>query len=188
MIEFIQSFGVMDWFTAGTLGGSIVAAVATIVCAIIDSKGHTRTQSHSKNLTDATNIMVDKLTDVKSATAEVSANLQTAINAIDAALDGFKQGLIDNQNQNLTVAAFVLECFNQSNLSDDKKAKLQTMFDQMFYTDKTQLVNKLHEAKAAAEKTAAEQIQIAQQLEAENNDLKAQLANATNVPKKSRRV
>lgn len=187
MIDF-SVFTTSEWFATGTFGGSIIAAVSAIVCAMISKGGNKKSAEQNTALTGILTKVLDKTSEVKKLTSEVTNQANVVVETMTGAVEAFVKGLADNQAQNLNVAAFILECFNQSNLSDEKKAKLQVLFDQMFCTDNEALVAQLTEAKMAAETALAEQVEANKALEAECDDLRNQIANATNVPRKSRRV
>lgn len=185
MMEFIQSISAADW---GVLAGSAAAAVTAVITAVGNKRGQNISSAQNRALTDMSGVIVDKLVDVGEISKAVQESCVQVVSNVGEALEAFKTGLKENHEQNLAVAAFILECFNQSNLSDEKKSKLQLLFDQMFYTDKTELITKLQDAKVAAEAALSESAEANEALKAEIADLKTQLANATTTTKKSRRI
>lgn len=187
IIEFFQNLSATELFATGSLGGSLIAAVAAIICAMINKNSSTSISKKSDATIGAIGTLSDTLLNSKATFDEVFA-ISTAIGVkLDDMLQIFKAGQENTRETNMAIAAFVLECFNQSNLSDDKKAKLQLLYDQMFYTDKTDLVTKLHADKTAAENAYAEQVEKNKQLENELADIRAQLANAKPT-KRTRRI
>lgn len=188
MIEFFQNLSATELFATGSLGGSIVAAVAAVICALINRRGTKRVESKSDATIETINNMSTHLMAGEKKNSDMIGVLADASTKIDTALEAFSKGLADSHQQNLSIAAFVLECFNQSNLSDEKKATLQLLFDQMFYENKAELVNKLHADKTGLEADLAKQIELNQAILKELEDTKTQLANATATTKKSRRI
>lgn len=184
MKEFILSIAPQEWIT---FAGIALTAVASIIATVIGKNGQKTADDQNKTWTGIFGTIIETLTNVK--TASDDAKQMTGENAVklEDAVKSFKQGLSDNKDQNLAVASFVLECFKQSNLSDEKKASLQLMFDQLFYQDKGELITALQDGKAAVEKTLTEVQEEKAALEAELEDVKLRLQNAV-ANKKSRRL
>lgn len=185
MKEFILSISAQDW---ATLGSALTAAVTAIVTAIVNKKGQTISTKQNTALTNMTGGIVDILEGVKNGSDKVIEFAKESSEKIDAAIEAFKSGVSESHKQNLAVASFILECFNQSNLSTEKKAKLQLMFDQMFYDSKDELVTKLQEAKAEAESKLEKAEAVNAKLQEDVTALEDKLSTATANTKKSRRI
>ena len=89
----------------------------------------------------------------------------------------------------------MLECFNVSNLSDEKKAGLKTLFDKTFFTDNEQLIETLTTAKNNSDKALIAANTLIEQLQATIAKRDEELAQkttelkiATSPVQKSRRI
>lgn len=184
MKEFILSITPQEWIT---FAGIALTAIASIIATIVGKNSQKTADGQNKTWTGIFSGIIETLGKIKDSSDASKAITDENSIKLDTFVTSFKQSLADSKIQNAAVASFVLECFKQSNLSDDKKAGLQVLFDQLFYEDKSELITTLQSEKAAADETIKERdAEIAAlKTEVENANLKLQNAVAT---KKSRRL
>lgn len=184
----IADFELPEWLTVGTLGTVLSSIVLMIINMIKSAATNKLNKSASTEQTGILAIIVEKLGDAKSTLTNVTVEVEQILSQVQEALQGFKDGLNNQQNANMNLAKFILECFNQSNLSDEKKAKLQVLCDQIFYADNTSLIEALKAAKLAAEQAQARAentvLELKKELVTANQKLEEQQAPV----KKSRRI
>lgn len=184
----IADFELPEWLTVGTLGTVLSSIVLMIINMIKSAATNKLNKSASTEQTGILAVIVEKLGDAKSTLTNVTVEVEQILSQVQEALQGFKDGLNNQQNANMNLAKFVLECFNQSNLSDEKKAKLQVLCDQIFYADNTSLIEVLKAAKLAAEQAQARAentvLELKKELVTANQKLEEQQAPV----KKSRRI
>ena len=184
----IADFELPEWLTVGTLGTVLSSIVLMIINMIKSAATNKLNKSASTEQTGILAVIVEKLGDAKSTLTNVTVEVEQILSQVQEALQGFKDGLNNQQNANMNLAKFVLECFNQSNLSDEKKAKLQVLCDQIFYADNTSLIEALKAAKLAAEQAQARAentvLELKKELVTANQKLEEQQAPV----KKSRRI
>lgn len=184
----IADFELPEWLTVGTLGTVLSSIVLMIINMIKSAATNKLNKSASTEQTGILAVIVEKLGDAKSTLTNVTAEVEQILSQVQEALQGFKDGLNNQQNANMNLAKFILECFNQSNLSDEKKAKLQVLCDQIFYADNTSLIEALKAAKLAAEQAQARAentvLELKKELVTANQKLEEQQAPV----KKSRRI
>lgn len=184
----IADFELPEWLTVGTLGTVLSSIVLMIINMIKSAATNKLNKSASTEQTGILAVIVEKLGDAKSTLTNVTVEVEQILSQVQEALQGFKDGLNNQQNANMNLAKFILECFNQSNLSDEKKAKLQVLCDQIFYADNTSLIEALKAAKLAAEQAQARAentvLELKKELVTANQKLEEQQAPV----KKSRRI
>jgi len=181
----IADFQLPEWLTVGTLG-TVLASFVTMIVSLIRTGV---TNKINKAATEGTTgILGNKLAETKNTTLEVIDKVKEALTKIDDALANFKDSINNQTNSNMNLAKFVCECFNQSNLSDEKKSKLQLMCDQIFYTDNTTLIESLRAAKQQLEQQLYENQKQMAELNAELEIEKAKLEEQQTPVKKSRRI
>jgi signal recognition particle GTPase len=88
---------------------------------------------------------------------------------------------------NTNLASFVLECFTKSNLSDEKKAMLQSLFEKTFFSDNEQLIENLKTAKVNSDEALAAANSLIEALQKQLEQKDTQIA-AQQTPRKSRRI
>lgn len=184
MKEFILSITPQEWIT---FAGIALTAVSSIVATIIGKNSKKSTDTQNTTLTSIFGGIVETLNGVKQTSDEAKLITDENSKKLGDTIQYLTQNLLDNKNQNLAVAAFVLECFKQSNLSDEKKANLQLQFDQLFYQDRGELITALQAERSQAQAELKAEIETNNALRAELENTKLQLQNATSV-KKSRRL
>lgn len=184
----IAEFELPEWLTVGTLGTVLSSIVLIIVNMIKTAAINKLNKTTSTAQTSILSTIVDKLGTAKTTMETAVDKVSEVLDKVDEALQGFKDGLNNQQNANMNLAKFVLECFNQSNLSDEKKAKLQMLCDQIFYADNNSLIEALKSAKLEAERAQAkaetEVKELKEKLDETNHKLEAQQSTV----KKSRRI
>lgn len=199
ILETIQNFSLLDWLATGGIGLILTSTITILVMLI---KQHITTASDittRKVLSESTmSQLVGVGTDVKSlitSASDLANNITDLSKTIEPLMEMLNNVIVTNQRSNTNLATFVLECFNVSNLSDEKKAALKTLFDKTFFTDNEQLIETLTTAKNNSDKalTAANAlIEKLQTVIAERDEELAQktteLKLATSTTQKSRRM
>lgn len=145
MTEMFQNFNLFDWLITGGLG-LLLTSTITIVVMLIKQKINTKSDIlQRKVLNESTmstliNLGTDLTTVVKGMTAMAT--------AVDQLLEKITTSAQNNQLGVTNLASFIFECFNISNLSDEKKLKLKTLFEKTFFSDNQQFIDTLKSAKA----------------------------------------
>lgn len=199
ILETIKNFDVMDWLATGGIGLILTSVVTILVMIIKQSITSNSDITTRKVLSESTMAqLVGVGTDVKTLLTSASAladNITVLAKSIEPLTDMLNTVIAANQRSNTNLATFVLECFNVSNLSDEKKAGLKTLFDKTFFTDNEQLIETLTAAKNNSDKaliaanTLITQLQAAvakrdEELAQKTTELKI----ATSPVQKSRRI
>lgn len=184
----IAEFELPEWLTVGTLGTVLSSIVLIIVNMIKTAAINKLNKTTSTAQTSILSTIVDKLGTAKTTMETAVDKVSEVLNKVDEALQGFKDGLNNQQNANMNLAKFVLECFNQSNLSDEKKAKLQMLCDQIFYADNNSLIEALKSAKLEAERAQAKAETEVKELKEKLDEINHKLEEQQSTVKKSRRI
>lgn len=170
ILEIIKGFDVMDWLATGGVGLILTSVVTIIVMLIKQGITHKSDITTRKVLSESTMTqLVGVGTDVKTLLNSASAladNITTLTKSIEPITDMLNTVIAANQRSNVNLATFVLECFNVSNLSDEKKAGLKTLFDKTFFTDNEQLIETLTTAKNNSDKALTAANALIEQLQA----------------------
>lgn len=172
---------IIAWFSVG----SNLVSLCGIFGAFI------RLGAASKNSKAVTNVQIDLLQTMISKlsdTRNLAENVQTVSKQIGDCMTQFEQALIAQKQSNANLAAFVMECFNRSNLTDEAKSELRLMADKIFYDDNTALIDALKRAKAEADAAVIEGQKQIEQLEANLADEKEKLVKAQENTKANRRL
>lgn len=170
ILEIIKGFDVMDWLATGGVGLILTSVVTILVMLIKQGITHKSDITTRKVLSESTMTqLVGVGTDVKTLLTSASAladNITTLTKSIEPIMDMLNTVIAANQRSNVNLATFVLECFNVSNLSDEKKAGLKTLFDKTFFTDNEQLIETLTTAKNNSDKALTAANALIEQLQA----------------------
>ena len=199
VLETIKNFDVMDWLATGGIGLILTSVVTIIVMLIKQSITSNSDITTRKVLSESTMTqLVGVGTDVKTLLTSASAladNITVLAKSIEPLTDMLNTVIAANQRSNTNLAEFVLECFNVSNLSDEKKAGLKTLFDKTFFTDNEQLIETLTTAKNNSDKALIAANTLIEQLQATIAKRDEELAQkttelkiATSPVQKSRRI
>ena len=199
ILETIQNFSVLDWLATGGIGLILTSTITILVMLIKQRITAASDITTRKVLSESTmSQLVGVGTDVKSlitSASDLANNITDLGKTIEPLMEMLNNVIATNQRSNTNLATFVLECFNVSNLSDEKKAALKTLFDKTFFTDNDQLIETLTKAKNNSDKalTAANAlIEKLQTVIAERDEELAQktteLKLATSTTQKSRRM
>ena len=199
VLETIKNFDVMDWLATGGIGLILTSVVTIIVMLIKQSITSNSDITTRKVLSESTMTqLVGVGTDVKTLLTSASAladNITVLAKSIEPLTDMLNTVIAANQRSNTNLAEFVLECFNVSNLSDEKKAGLKTLFDKTFFTDNEQLIETLTTAKNNSDKALIAANTLIEQLRATIAKRDEELAQkttelkiATSPVQKSRRI
>lgn len=199
ILETIQNFSVLDWLATGGIG-LILTSTITILVMLIKQRITTASDITTRKVLSESTMsqLVGVGTDVKSlitSASDLANNITDLSKTIEPLMEMLNNVIVTNQRSNTNLATFVLECFNVSNLSDEKKAALKTLFDKTFFTDNEQLIETLTTAKNNSDKalTAANAlIEKLQTVIAARDEELAQktteLKLATSTTQKSRRM
>jgi hypothetical protein len=170
ILEIIKSFDVMDWLATGGIGLILTSVVTILVMLIKQGITHESDITTRKVLSESTMTqLVGVGTDVKTlltSTSSLADNIVALSKSIESSMDMLNTVIAANQRSNVNLATFVLECFNVSNLSDEKKAGLKTLFDKTFFTDNEQLIETLTTAKNNSDKALIAANALIEQLQA----------------------
>lgn len=170
ILEIIKSFDVMDWLATGGIGLILTSVVTILVMLIKQGITHESDITTRKVLSESTMTqLVGVGTDVKTlltSTSSLADNIVVLSKSIEPLMDMLNTVIAANQRSNVNLATFVLECFNVSNLSDEKKAGLKTLFDKTFFTDNEQLIETLTAAKNNSDKALTAANALIEQLQA----------------------
>lgn len=170
ILEIIKGFDVMDWLATGGVGLILTSVVTILVMLIKQGITHKSDITTRKVLSESTMTqLVGVGTDVKTLLTSASSladNIVTLGKSIEPLMDMLNTVTAANQRSNVNLATFVLECFNVSNLSDEKKAGLKTLFDKTFFTDNEQLIETLTTAKNNSDKALTAANALIEQLQA----------------------
>lgn len=170
ILEIIKGFDVMDWLATGGVGLILTSVVTIIVMLIKQGITHKSDITTRKVLSESTMTqLVGVGTDVKTLLTSASSladNIVALSKSIEPLMDMLNTVIAANQRSNVNLATFVLECFNVSNLSDEKKAGLKTLFDKTFFTDNEQLIETLTAAKNNSDKALTAANALIEQLQA----------------------
>lgn len=199
VLETIKNFDIMDWLATGGIGLILTSVVTIIVMLIKQSITSNSDITTRKVLSESTMTqLVGVGTDVKTLLTSASAladNITVLAKSIEPLTDMLNTVIAANQRSNTNLAEFVLECFNVSNLSDEKKAGLKTLFDKTFFTDNEQLIETLTTAKNNSDKALIAANTLIEQLQATIAKRDEELAQkttelkiATSPVQKSRRI
>jgi hypothetical protein len=172
---------IITWFLTGTNIASFFGIIAALVKIGGNRKSNTAITTTQIGLL---NTMIDKLSDTK----QLAENVQSVSSQIANALTVFQDAITMQREANANLATFVMACFNESNLSQEAKAKLQVMADKIFYNDNTQVIEALKTAKANADAAVAEGLLKIDQLQKELEAERQKLTLAQENTKENRRV
>lgn len=170
ILEIIKGFDIMDWLATGGIGLILTSVVTILVMLIKQGITHKSDITTRKVLSESTMTqLVGVGTDVKTLLTSASSladNIVALSKSIEPLMDMLNTVIAANQRSNVNLATFVLECFNVSNLSDEKKAGLKTLFDKTFFTDNEQLIETLTAAKNNSDKALTAANALIDQLQA----------------------
>lgn len=157
MIEVFKNFDVTEWLLTGGLGLLLTSVVTIIVMLIkqrINAKSDIMQRQVLNESTMSTLIAIGA--DIK----QVLESIKILSNDLPAISEQLQKVVTTAATNNTNLANFVLECFSESNLSDEKKAKLKSLFEKTFFSDNEQLIDALKTAKANSDLalTAANQM------------------------------
>ena len=172
---------IIGWFLTGTNIASFFGVVAALVKISATRKDNVSITTTQIGLLNG---MVDKLSDTK----RLAENVQCVSKQMSDAVLVFENAVAMQREANASLAAFVMACFNESNLSTESKTKLQVMADKIFYNDNTQVIEALKNAKANADAAVADGLKRIDELTKELEEQKLKLAHAQENTKENRRV
>lgn len=148
MIEVFKSFDLVDWLLTGGLSLILTSAITILVMVIKQRIKDKADITQRKILNEST---MTELINLGKSVSTIVQNVQTLTLNIDSIVDVVNASVRANQESIANIASFVLECFNASNLSDEKKTALKSLFERTFFADNQQFVESLKAAKLSSE-------------------------------------
>lgn len=184
MIEVFKSFDFVDWLVTGGLS-LILTSIVTILVMVIKQRIKDKADiTQRKILNEST---MAELISLGTSVSTMMNNVQNLALNIDSIVNVVNAGVQANQEGIANIASFVLECFNASNLSDEKKAALKSLFERTFFADNQQFVESLKAAKLSSETALNEAQKLIDSLRKTVQDKDVQIANLATTTK-SRRI
>ena len=171
----------IDW----TLVCTVIINLIGIVAALI--KLRSAGKQNAANSTAQINVLgmiADKLSDTRT----LSENISVIVDVMKEYWSMFESSITIQRESNAKLAAFIMECFNMSNLSDENKAKLQVMCNKIFYDNNEEIIEALKNGKLALEQALLENKTRIEELEKALADKTEQLAKAQENVKENRRI
>lgn len=99
--------------------------------------------------------LITILTDFASSLSKV-ANLVDTVNTVSdqnkTLITNLTSILTEQRENNKNTAKFISECFQESNLSDEKKLRLKVLLDELFYGNNMAIIDELKTAKLETDK------------------------------------
>lgn len=145
MIDAIKNFDFIDWLITGGLS-LLLTSTVTILVMLIKQKINSKSDIMQRKILNESTMttLVGLGTDI----GTLLTNATALADGLTAVINIIQESTSTNKTSIVNLASFVLECFNESNLSDEKKTKLQTLFEKTFFTENAQLIEALKAAKA----------------------------------------
>lgn len=177
-----------EWAQAVIMWLSTGSNLATLIGLISVLFKQSANNKHSKLLNNMQIDIMQKISDKLSDTRDLASSVQGVLEQTKNMTSMFEAAITAQKDSNAKLAAFVMECFNESNLSDEAKSRLHLFADKVFYDNNTQLIEALHEANAAAEIALTETRNKLEETQAELEAEHAKLVIAQENTKANRRV
>ena len=184
LVATLSEFQLPEWLTLSTAIAAVMNVVGFIVaCMKLKASGK---ENGIRTLTqiDLLTKMSDKLSDTK----QLSTIISNTLSKTEEALAEMQKLQEEQKKFNLSVATYIMECFQSSNLSDDKKLQLQVKYDQLFYDSNYDIIEVLKAEKLAAEEKLAQNEKDIAELQEQVETEKRKLESVQNNIKKSRRI
>lgn len=144
MIEIFKNFDLEAWLLTGGLSLLLTSTITILVMLFKQKINNASDITQRKILNESTmSTLVALGTDIKTLLSSINA----VADSITPLIDIVQTASSTIQMNSTNVASFVLECFSESNLSDEKKAKLKALFEKTFFTDYEQFIETLKTAK-----------------------------------------
>jgi hypothetical protein len=163
MMELLQSFDLKAWLLTGGLSLLLTSTITIMVMLIKQKIKDASDITQRKILNESTmSTLVGLGTDIKTLLTNIGAISESITPLIEIVQTASNTIQMNSTN----VASFVLECFTESNLSDEKKAKLKTLFEKTFFTNYEQFIENLKTAKDNSDNALVEANKIIETLRA----------------------
>jgi septal ring factor EnvC (AmiA/AmiB activator) len=129
----------------GLTWGNIATAVLTLL-ALITALIKLKTSGNQLGLklTQITGILADFAKSIASVVTLVN-TVETVTKQNETLMNELNKVLSEQREHNKNTATFISACFQESNLSDDKKLKLKVLLDELFYGNNMQVIDNLKE-------------------------------------------
>jgi hypothetical protein len=173
-----------DYLSLSTLCSVVITLIAFAGALIKLKAAKKNSETSAAAQIDLLSTMTEKL----GTYSDVITLIQQLLDKVSTVTADVTAAITASNESNVNLANFVLECFNSSNLSDETKAKLQLLCDQLFYKDNSQLAENLKASKDAAEKLLTEKSEEIDKLKTTLAETTAKLEAVQSTVKKSRRI
>lgn len=184
MIEVLQSFDLKSWLLTGGLG-LLLTSTVTILVMLIKQKINQKSDIMQRNILNETTMST--LVTIGTDLSSLFDNVKTLTDGLSSIISIVQSAGDANKITATNLALFVLECFKESNLSDEKKDKLKTLFEKTFFSDSEQFITALKSAKDDSDAALAAANKLIETLQQTVKDKDAQLL-AQQTTRKARRV
>ena len=183
LISFAQ-FQLPEWLTFGNAVSALISLIGLITAFIKLNGAQKSNKTTFGNLASLLQRNIELLKGIDATVESVNTVLLNTSNAITSVISA-----VSTQQQTANnLAAFVFECFNVSNLSDENKLKLKILYDQLFYKTDATVIDELKKAKTDVDKLLAEKDKYVLELETKLKDTTNKLSAVQSAVRKSRRV
>lgn len=179
-----EQFQLPEWLTFGNAVSALISLVGLITAFIKLSSAQKSNKSTFGNLAK---LLEDNIKAINGIQTVVN-NIDTVATGISKAVDSVIVAISEQQQSNNNLAAFVFECFNLSNLSNENKLKLKVLYDQLFYKTDAAIIDDLKQAKADVDKLLLEKDKYVLELEGKLKNATEKLNTVQSAIRKSRRV
>lgn len=177
--EWAQS--VIMWLSTGSNLATLIGLFSVLFKQSANNK-------HARILNNMQIDIMQKISDKLSDTRDLAGSVQGVLEQTKAMTSMFEAALTAQKDSNAKLATFVMECFNESNLTDEAKSRLRLLADKVFYDSNTQLIEALHKANTDTELALQETKEKLAETQAELEAEHSKLITAQENTKASRRV
>lgn len=171
----------VTWIMTGTNLATLLGMITTLFRL-------SAVRKENQSVTSVQIELLTKMTDKLSDTKDLASGVQQVSGQVSEALTLFEKSITLQKQSNANLAAFIMECFDRSNLNDEAKADLKIIADKLFYDDNTAVIEALKEAKLQADAAALQAAERVAELERELAEQKNKLSRAQENTRASRRV
>lgn len=154
MLLDISTWQLPEWLTAGSTL-TIIANLVIIIRTWTQQKSFIKSSNvHKTSELSLLDTMVSKLTD----TQNIAKQLNDLLDNVKHMVATFQEAMSNQEITSSNLASYVNECFQAANLSPEIKQKLRLKFDQIYYADNLQIIEKLQEEQAVLESELQERL------------------------------
>jgi len=187
IMNLLTDFTLPAWIptTLITAGMAFITSLSGLVTTFVKQRIAKKlaAQTAAQQLT-LLQTMVTKLTDMAALSVSVT-NISTKMTDV---LTSVQNSIADQKTSNTSLATFVMQCFQLSNLSDENKLQLKTLCNQLFYGDSVELVDTLKKEILQISSNAADKVKETIELQQQVAQLQTSLNETQANVKTSRRI